>query len=446
MTHHNLLVSCLIIPLAFITTSALAQSGWVVLNPGTVQNLQDVFLLDYQHVYVAGDGGLILASSDSGHSWQDISPPALPVNLNGIVFFDSLSGLVVGDNGTILRTGDAGTSWTPVASGVSDDLLSVSFFDSSGVCGALSQTILNSTDRGVSWRVAQSGFFGGGFWGSCMLSPRIGQVIGENSIFQPLLGTTSDGGQNWNFTAFYLNNNEGRAYDVIFTDHLTGYAACRVWDGRGAIARTGDGGTSWVTTFIGSPLYGICFPISNASLVGFAVGENGVILKTYDAGTSWQAQTGITAQRLNRADFRDLDYGFIVGNGGTILKTETGGEPWTGIPVPVTETSADYALLANYPNPFNARTIISWFIPNPAPGRDGQLARQDGTAGLAVGGPVNLTIYDVTGQWVVTLADETYPAGNHSMVFDGSKLASGVYYCRLRAGNQIRVRKMILMK
>jgi hypothetical protein len=65
---------------------------------------------------------------------------------------------------------------------------------------------------------------------------------------------------------------------------------------------------------------------------------------------------------------------------------------------------------------------------------------------LAVGSHVNLTIYNLAGQAVATLVDEFQPADIHSVEFDGSKLASGVYFYKLQAGKYVETRKMVLMR
>ena len=85
-----------------------------------------------------------------------------------------------------------------------------------------------------------------------------------------------------------------------------------------------------------------------------------------------------------------------------------------------------FYLSQNYPNPFNPTTVISWQ--------------------LAVGSPVLLTVYNLTGQTVKILVDEKRPAGYHTIKFDGSGLASGVYFYQLRVDNYVEIRKMILMK
>jgi hypothetical protein len=107
----------------------------------------------------------------------------------------------------------------------------------------------------------------------------------------------------------------------------------------------------------------------------------------------------------------------------------------------------------NYPNPFNPMTVISWLIPSPAQGSDGQLARQNNSAGQAVGNWVKLSIYDLSGREIVVLVNEEQSAGLHQVKFDASRLASGVYCYRISigslsgvAGEYVQTRKMLLLK
>ncbi len=86
----------------------------------------------------------------------------------------------------------------------------------------------------------------------------------------------------------------------------------------------------------------------------------------------------------------------------------------------------DFSLEQNYPNPFNPVTKISFSIP-----RDGM---------------VNLSVYNVLGEKVAVLVDEIRNAGNHSIDFNASELASGIYVYRLQAGSYIATKKMMLIK
>jgi hypothetical protein len=83
-------------------------------------------------------------------------------------------------------------------------------------------------------------------------------------------------------------------------------------------------------------------------------------------------------------------------------------------------------ILSAYPNPFNPATRLSFTLPR--------------------AGHVTLTIYDLTGRAVTTLADEVMTAGNHDMTFDGSHLASGLYIAALKAGTQHTAQKIVLLR
>ncbi len=85
-----------------------------------------------------------------------------------------------------------------------------------------------------------------------------------------------------------------------------------------------------------------------------------------------------------------------------------------------------FTLLQNYPNPFNPSTVISYQ--------------------LSVNSNVELTIYDALGQEVRTLVNQRQEAGNHSVTFNATGLASGVYYYILKTASHALTQKMILIR
>jgi hypothetical protein len=91
-----------------------------------------------------------------------------------------------------------------------------------------------------------------------------------------------------------------------------------------------------------------------------------------------------------------------------------------------TVNPTDYALLQNYPNPFNPVTVISYQLPKTSNAK--------------------LSIYDVRGQEVNILVNETQIAGNYEIGWNASAFPSGVYFYRLEAGSFISNKKMILIK
>jgi hypothetical protein len=85
-----------------------------------------------------------------------------------------------------------------------------------------------------------------------------------------------------------------------------------------------------------------------------------------------------------------------------------------------------FALNQNYPNPFNPMTVISYSVPKQV--------------------FVSIKVYDVLGREVMTAVSEIKKAGNYNVTVDGSKLASGVYFYRIEAGDFVNAKKMVLIK
>jgi len=94
-------------------------------------------------------------------------------------------------------------------------------------------------------------------------------------------------------------------------------------------------------------------------------------------------------------------------------------------------TAPIYALSQNYPNPFNPSTRIEFSLPAST--------------------HVNMDIFNILGQRVRTLVDEDRPAGVYAVVWDGidqdgGQVASGLYFCRLIAGDFVQSKKMLLTR
>jgi hypothetical protein len=92
---------------------------------------------------------------------------------------------------------------------------------------------------------------------------------------------------------------------------------------------------------------------------------------------------------------------------------------------------SEFTLAQNYPNPFNPETEILYTLPHSS--------------------RTTITIYNVLGQVVNVLVDEYQPAGSYRVQWDGQShtgegVASGVYFCRMQAGDFVATNKMVLMK
>lgn len=115
------------------------------------------------------------------------------------------------------------------------------------------------------------------------------------------------------------------------------------------------------------------------------------------------------------------DTGDIAANGVSILKgTNVNSLSNSNI------TPKHFSLLQNYPNPFNPATEIRYQIPEAS--------------------RVTLEVFDAIGRAVATLVNETQEAGIHLARFDATRLSTGVYMYRLRAGNFVSSKKLLLLR
>ena len=92
----------------------------------------------------------------------------------------------------------------------------------------------------------------------------------------------------------------------------------------------------------------------------------------------------------------------------------------------VGKTAKAFGLYQNYPNPFNPSTTILFGLPDDA--------------------YVSLKIENLLGEEIGELAGKHFPAGMHSVSFDASQMAGGIYFCRIVAAGRSAVKKMLLQK
>jgi hypothetical protein len=112
----------------------------------------------------------------------------------------------------------------------------------------------------------------------------------------------------------------------------------------------------------------------------------------------------------------------FTANGISALATLTGSiTGMSGVDLPT-----EYTLMQNYPNPFNPTTFIRFGLP---------------TASV-----VTLVVYNVLGEEVRTLVNENLAAGFHTVAFDATGCPSGLYFYRMRAGNVVETKKLLLVR
>jgi len=231
-----------------------------------------------------------------------------------------------------------------------------------------------------------------------------------------------------------------RLYTVV--THMSGYAMSytRI-DSLGSldltydIYLTGEGITpppggpdsSTVLGTIMTPTAGTLTPIANAQVrltsgsqqVDVTTSDDGKYTKTIPSGIYSFAVSADGYNAVNITGVQAQQSGTTVD---AILQSST-----TGIHAIDDGVQPDtYSLYNAYPNPFNPSTTISFTLPSRA--------------------FVSLKVYDSLGREIETLASGDLPAGLHSRRWAATTMPSGVYFSRLQVGNNIKTKKLVLLK
>jgi len=113
---------------------------------------------------------------------------------------------------------------------------------------------------------------------------------------------------------------------------------------------------------------------------------------------------------------------------GPLTKAGEGGWVLTGsfLEGDPADLPSEFALLSNYPNPFNASTVISYQLP--------------------VASSVKLEVYNLLGEKVAILVDSEQEAGYKSVIWEASEVSSGLYFYGLTAGDYTETNRMVLVR
>jgi hypothetical protein len=225
---------------------------------------------------------------------------------------------------------------------------------------------------------------------------------------------------------------------VAFSDTSNGLIS----DDFHKTARTTDGGKTWSVNYISvEDPAAIRLKIQKGTSNVWAQGDYGLqavnytLLYSSNFGSTWSRQTGNFPFYM-MAGFSIS--GSVVWAGGCNYLIMRNTTPYviTSVSTPTNHPSvpASCELSQNYPNPFNPSTTIKYELPRAA--------------------QVKLIVYNTLGEIVTTLVNEQKPAGDYTVQFDGSGLASGVYFYRLQArqisgwqaGNFVQTKKFVLLR
>lgn len=395
---------------------------WTDVNPSLYSGQVKSLAVLQDESLMAGTLDGIFVSSDNGARWwprngglQTTAVIDVHQAAGGILF----AGL---DGGGVARSTDEGVTWTAANSGIATQRVFSLASKPGGLVIAGTQTgVFRSTNNGDSWI---AGGAGPASFARSLLTTPSGEVFAGSGLGIHL---STDDGVSWTARNNGLTNTS--VGSLIRNQNGDMFAGA-----DGFVFRSTDGAASWFAASVGLP---------NSFVSALSFGANGFLFaSTLDSGVyvstnngaSWRAEnSGLPPfdSFFNTTSLALGHDGYLFVGTGRAFEGIQGGvfrsqQPTTWASDGHTTVSAGFSLFQNYPNPFNPTTVIRFQIPR--------------------SGSVTLKLYDVLGREVAVLANGKMEEGLHETTFDAGKLASGVYFYRLRAGEITLTRKLLLVR
>jgi len=423
---------------------AISQTGWYLQNSGTSRNLNSLNFINSNTGWVVGDS-VVLKTTNGGQNWVSQSIP-VQAKINSVHFINENTGFLAGDRnymsyvlGTyVLKTTNGGINWniiysnTPAIIGnayirdvyaINENVVIRTYsqflsYESSGAISKSTNGGINYSNslscgptKGLSFINSQTG------WSSCSYSGEFGQ--GTFVVYK-----TTNEGNDWSVVlGDSLIRIEGRGIQFLnaSTGFVIGYKG-----GPTVILKTTNGGNNWaMDSLINYNNRAMYFANVNTGWIGgYTSTGNSNIARTTNGGLNWSYQNMGGTQIINGLCFADAMTGWAVGFNGVIMKTTTSGV--TSVQNIPSEIPSSFSLSQNFPNPFNPMCNVQFSMSN--------------------AGNVKLVVYDVQGREVQTLVNERLQAGTYETSFDGSALNSGVYFYKLITDGFTETKRMILIK
>ena len=418
-------MKCLIAVLLLLPPVAAAQQyGWQIASrPSTLAcgPIEFVDSLNGWTNFTLESPARVYRTRDGGYTWTSSILPAATNGLTGISFVDTLHGWGVSMDGHIFATTNGGQSWTlqyyPQLRQYRDN----ASLTSEKALAVGSRTV--SPDTGYVSKTANAG----STWTDHTLQTVTG--IGSIDFADTLNGwaqpngnrilRSRDGGGSWSIVPTPVN-----LARLTFPDTLHGWG---LFFSGGAywVLRTNDGGVSWDTVLVRSGsviLEDVKFADPSNGWVFADTLFASLVYHTTNGGVSWTKEAFNLTSGLSLGTATDRFHAWVGSDNGTILKYGL----LTGVPEQPSPVPKEFTLSQNYPNPFNPTTSIKYFIPKQT--------------------HVLLVVIDVLGKRICELVNAAQSPGSYTVQFDGTGLASGVYFYQLKTSEYQETKQMTLAR
>lgn len=414
---NNILIGFVLI-LFFNSNNSFSQ--WIQINAPDRVVLS--FSISETKIF-AGTRGSLFYSSDDGNSWHygysEFNPYIYPLAINDTIIF-------IGSTSTgVYRSTDGCQSWVQVNNGLLYPEVKVLIKNDNFIFAGVFGGIFRSSDLGSNWTILPFGSL-----------PLIATLAGSEENLYALKFTqgntgnsvyrSTDNGMQW----AYIFGGTYQGINVVSTiSALSNYVNMGVSNynngNNSYILYSSNYGDDWIIPSMGPPTDIWTYSLVAKDTNVFAGTSRGVFL-SQDHGDVWiPINEGLIDTSVSALVIFNYHI-FAATHDSTIWKRPLSDFGITSVNEIAGEVPQEYYLSQNYPNPFNPRTTISFSIPQSL--------------------NVELKVFDILGNEMVTLLNEYKEAGEYKIEFNAKNLTSGIYFYQLKASEFIQVKKMLFLK
>jgi len=432
----NLLkTSNIIAALCFVCVTSFAQQFWLQQPCPTTKYLTKIVFADTLYGWASGDSGAVIHTTDGGQNWA-VQQSGTIATVEDIFFLNRQLGWLIsndfGLNGTyFFKTTNGGNNWIPSANPDTTTYFFTIYYQNSltGFAGGLGGAIYKTTNTGSNWTkcsVDSSFYIYFPVRKIKFYDDMIGYGCGGQFDFAGVAWVTTNGGLNWSASGIAPEPD----FDIkIFSPDKVIFAGGDLEYGTAIVTST-DQGMHW--RYDTTSCYGVARAIAYRTpaevWVPLSFSQRWAVNLDSGNANNWFCLPAPDTTSVYDAVFASPTVGWAVGCvgyicTGTLLKYNTS---VIGLSEQHNNVPGRFVLYQNYPNPFNPTTSIKYYLPSSS--------------------DVEITFFDALGREIRRLHENNLQAGFHSAVFNGTDLASGVYFYRVRAGDFIDFKKMVLIK